>query len=180
MKNVYKIIAIACVAILMSCNSEPSLQKYFVDHQDDAEFIAVDVASSLLDKDKMDLTDGEKEALKSIKKVNFLALPLKNSSSAKFNEESTAIDKILSSEKYETLMRFGSDGTKAVLKYQGNDNEIDEVIVFATDQEKGLLLARLLGDNMKPENMAQLAKAIDKGDLNLDAFKKMADAFDED
>ncbi len=180
MKNVFKILGIICVSLAMSCNSEPSLQKYFVDHQGDVDFIAVDVPSSLLDKENIELTQEEQEALESIKKVNFLALPLNKENKVRFDEESSRIAKILNSDKYETLMRFGSNGTNAVLKYQGDDDDIDEVIVFATDQDRGLALIRVLGDNMRPEKMAKLMKSVENGKIDLEAFENIAKTIDID
>ena len=179
MKTLIQIIAAICFSLAVtSCNSEPSLQQYFVDRQNDNEFIAVDLPSSLLDKEKIELSKDEKEALESIKKVNFLALPLNSSNEAKMAKESEEITKILNSEKYETLMRFGSNGMSAVLKYQGDDDDIDEVIVFATHQEKGLALVRLLGDNMRPEKMASLMRSVEKGNLDLSAFEQIAKTFE--
>ncbi|WP_103865640.1 DUF4252 domain-containing protein [Aquimarina sp. I32.4] len=175
MKNIIKILSVLCVTLLVSCNSEPSLQTYFVDHQEDAAFIAVDVPASILDKEKVALNEEEEEALKSIKKVNFLALQLKDDNQAKYEEERATIKKILSSDQYETLIRFGSNGAKVVLKYQGEEDDIDEVIVFGTHQEKGLALIRILGDDMRPEKMVKLAQSVEKGKINLDAFKKMVD-----
>ncbi|RZS93503.1 DUF4252 domain-containing protein [Aquimarina brevivitae] len=179
MKYITKILALLCLSIVvLSCNNEPSLQQYYVDHQNDQDFIAVDIPSSLLNKDKVELSKDEKEALESIKKVNFLAIPLNENNKNRIAEESEAINKILSAEKYQTLMRFGSNGMRAVLKYQGEDDDIDEVIVFATDQEKGLALVRLLGDNMRPEKMAMLMKSVEKGNVNLSAFESIAKSFD--
>jgi len=181
MKKLIKIAGIACALLLMSCNNNGSLQRYFVDHQEDADFVAVDLATSLLDTDKVQFTPEQKEALKSIKKVNFLALPIKESNKSRFTEEKTAINMILNSEKYETLLRFGSNGTKAVLKFQGDEEDhIDEMIVFASNQERGLALVRVLGDDMKPENIAQLMDAIDKGDIDTDVFKNILGEIDID
>ncbi|GGX30464.1 DUF4252 domain-containing protein [Aquimarina muelleri] len=180
MKNVYRVLGILSIILLMSCNREPSLQKYFVDHQGDNDFIAVDVPSSLLSTETIQLDKEEKEALESVKKINFLALPLKQSNQDKFEKESTTIKNILDSDTYETLVRFGSNGIKGVLKYEGEEDDIDEIIIFATDQKKGLALIRVLGDNMRPEKMAMLMKSVEKGKINLDAFKSIADSIDFD
>ncbi|WP_299314549.1 DUF4252 domain-containing protein [uncultured Aquimarina sp.] len=178
MKNIKKLIGIACVMLFMSCSNGTSLQKYFVDHQGDEDFVAVDLATSLLDTDKVALSKEEKEALESIKKVNFLALPLKDKTKARYDEEKMAINTILNSEKYETLMRFGSNGTKAVLKFQGDEDHINEMIVFASNKERGLALVRVLGDDMKPQNVAKLMNAIDKGDVDMNAFKNIIGEID--
>ncbi|WP_109299226.1 DUF4252 domain-containing protein [Aquimarina sp. AU474] len=176
MKNIFKVLGAIGILSIMSCNSETSLQQYFVDHQNDNAFIAVDIPSSLLDKNEVDLSQDEKETLESIKKVNFLALKLNDDLQSKYEEESEAINAILSNEKYETLMRVGSNGTKAVIKFLGDEDEIDEVIVFAKHDEKGLALVRVLGNNMKPEKIAKLVKTAEKMDLS--AFKQIADSFD--
>lgn len=180
MKNIFKILGLASVLFFVSCNSGPSLQEYFVDHQGDADFVAVDIPSSLLDKDNIQLNAEEKEALESIKKVNFLALPLNEENKSRYEKESGDIAKILNNEKYETLMKFGSNGTNIVLKYTGADDDIDEVIIFATDQKRGLALARVLGDNMRPEKMAKLAQSVEKGRLDLEAFRKIGETIDID
>ena len=180
MKNVVKVLSLLGVLLFASCSGEQSLQKYFVDHQQDNDFIAVDIPSSLLDKENVELNAEEKEALESIKKVNFLALPLNEENKARFEKESVTINKILSSDKYETLMKFGSNGTNAVLKYQGEEDNIDEVIVFATDKKRGLALVRVLGDDMRPEKMAKLMKSVEKGRIDLEAFKNIGESFDID
>jgi len=180
MNSIIKILGLVGVLCFASCNTEPSLQEYFVNHHEDNDFIAVDVPSSLLDNERVSLDEEEKEALESVKKVNFLALPLKDATRAKFDSESEAISKILSSDTYETLMRFGSNGAKVVLKYQGDEDDIDEVIVFATDQTRGLALVRILGDDMRPEKMAKLAKSIEKGKIDLGVFENIAETIDID
>ncbi|GAA4272370.1 DUF4252 domain-containing protein [Aquimarina gracilis] len=180
MKNIFKILGLVTVLLFASCNSGPSLQEYFVDHQGDVDFVAVDIPSSLLNKDSIELNNEEKEALESVKKVNFLALPLNEKNKSRFEKESEDIAKILNNEKYETLMKFGSNGTNAVLKYTGADDDIDEVIIFATDQKKGLALIRVLGDNMRPEKMAKLAQSVEKGRLDFEAFRKIGETIDID
>jgi len=173
MKSICKLAVLACVMLLMSCSNGPSLQRYFVEHQGDKDFVAVDLATSLLDAKtkKIKLSEEEREALESIKKVNFLALPLKEHNKKRFEEEKTAIHTILGAEKYETLMRFGSNGTKAVLKFEGDEDNIDEMIVFASNQDRGLALVRVLGDDMKPASVAKLMNAIDKGNVDIGAIK---------
>jgi len=178
MKYIVKILVVTSILMFMSCNSEPSLQEYFVNHQGDADFVLVDIPSSLLNKESITLDKDELEALNSIKKVNFLALPMKEQTIERFDKESGDIAKILSNEKYHTLMKFGSNGTKIQLKYTGEETDINEFIVFAKDQKKGLALIRVLGDNMKPEKMVKLAESVDKGNIDLSAFKKIAEAID--
>ena len=114
MKTILKIATIFCLLILTSCNNEVSLQRYFVDHQDDTDFVSIDFASSLLNINKLALDNKEKEALESIKKINVLALPMKEDIQGKYLEEKETIRTILNSNSYETLIKFGSNDTKAV------------------------------------------------------------------
>ena len=59
--------------LLASCNSEPSLQKYFVENSEKKDFIALDVSSSILNADKTKLTAEQKTALQSFDKMNIIA-----------------------------------------------------------------------------------------------------------
>jgi len=174
MKSIIKFLGLASILFLISCNSRPSLQEYFVDHQEDQDFVSVDISASLLDTKKINLSQENRQTLKSIKKVNFLALPLKEQSKIRFDKESVDIAQILKNEKYQTLMKFKSNGTNILLKYTGEDEDIDEVIVFAKDQKKGLALIRVLGDNMRPEKIVKLAESVEKGNIDLEAFKDIA------
>lgn len=178
MKSIVKIISIVCVTLLVSCSGDISLQEYFVAQQEDSDFIAVDIPSSLLDLKKDDLPEKEKAALESLKKVNLLALPIKGNE-AKFETEKAKINSILKSEKYQTLMRYGSNGRNVVLNYLGEEDAVDEVVVFATDVEMGLVIARMLGNNMKPEHMVSLVKAVEKNEVDLSVFEGFAKAFGE-
>ena len=78
MKN---LIIVLCFAILASCNSKPSLEKYFVDNTENKNFVQVDVSSNILNVDKTKLTETEKNALKSFDKMNVLAFKISDKNS---------------------------------------------------------------------------------------------------
>jgi len=59
--------------LLISCNSKPSLQKYFVDNSENKDFISLDISPSILNLDKSKLTVEQNEALHSFQKMNILA-----------------------------------------------------------------------------------------------------------
>lgn len=180
MKNSIKALFLLAVGVFMgSCNNEPTLQKYFIEHQNDQDFISVDIPASILDKESVALSADEKAALQSIKKVNFLAMPLKEGSKDRYSKETQTIQKILKNDAFETLARFSNNGAKVELKYQGEDDDVDEVIVFASKKDSGFLIARVLGDNMRPEKMVKLVNSIEKEKLDMGPFKKIADAFNE-
>ena len=58
---------------LSSCNSEPSLQKYFVENTENKNFIALDISSSILNVDPAKLSLEQQQALQSFEKMNILA-----------------------------------------------------------------------------------------------------------
>ncbi len=55
---------------------------------------------------------------------------------------------------------------RAVLKYLGNENAIDEVVFFGTDPDRGFILVRILGDGMNPDKMMEFVKLIEKSDID--------------
>ncbi|MCB0473194.1 MAG: DUF4252 domain-containing protein, partial [Flavobacteriaceae bacterium] len=72
MKQLLKISALLMVMLLTSCADQHSLQKYYVDNQDNADFISIDIPASVITlKDNVSAED--QEALKSLKKMNILA-----------------------------------------------------------------------------------------------------------
>ena len=63
MKTVYGL-ALMLSLLLVSCNSEPTLQKYFVENTENKNFIALDVSPNMLNVDKTKLSIAQREALK--------------------------------------------------------------------------------------------------------------------
>ena len=105
--------------------------------------------------------------------MNFLALPIKESTKTRYVSEVQSINEVLSSDQYATLMKMDIEGTRMVLKYLGEEDDIDEIIVFTSNKERGLVLTRILGDNMKPESIVKLANTLDKEDIGLNAFRSI-------
>jgi PBP1b-binding outer membrane lipoprotein LpoB len=75
MKRIYSI-TIFLSLLLVGCNSEPTLQKYFVENTENKDFIALDVSPSILNVDKSKLSAEQNEALESFDKMNVLAFKL--------------------------------------------------------------------------------------------------------
>ncbi len=174
----YIIPLILAVLALASCSNEKSLQKYLVDKQDDDKFLKVDVATSLLKSDDISFSEEENEILETIKKVNVVAYKIQDGNTADYEAEKKKLAEIVSQEKYKTLMKFGSNNKGATLKYLGEEDAIDEVIVFASDSEKGFAVFRLLGKDMRPDQMIKLMNSIDNGDLDVSKLSGIGDLFD--
>lgn len=174
MKNTLKYISVLLVAIVFfSCGREATLQKYFVEKQKDSNFISFDLSSDMFIQNEGLLTQEQKKTLKTIKKVNLIALKSDENKKDLIDSESTRIKEILANDKYEQLIRYGSNTKNAALYYTGEENAIDELIVFGFDEQTGLGLARVLGKNMNPSEVMDLIQSIDKGNLDFSVFNQL-------
>jgi len=174
----YVLATVMAAMAFTSCNDNKSLQKYLVEKQDDNNFVKIDLATSLLQAEGNDFSEEEKNILNTVKKINVVAFPLTDDNMAEYEiEKQNAID-VLSQEKYKTLMKYGSNSRGATLKYLGEEEAIDELIVFASDNEMGFAVFRLLGDNMRPEDMLKLMKGIDQGDIDVSSLKSLGNLLD--
>ncbi len=70
-------------------------------------------------------------------------------------------------------MRMKKENMNIQLTYIGGEDFIDELVVFASNDETGLLVARVLGDHMKPEDLSTLVKDIEKIDTGSPVFSEL-------
>lgn len=175
-----KILGICCLGLWMTgCNGEQSLQEYYVANQENKDFLAVDVPASLLANSES-LSTEQRKTLETIKKVNILAIPKKAENMGTINTEREKVASILKDEKYQLLMRFGSGETKMELYFTGNEEAVDEVIVYGFNDTRGLGIARILGKNMNPADIMELLQSLQKGDLNVEGLQSITSMFVEE
>lgn len=181
MKTTIKsMLAIAvCGVMLVSCSNQQSLQEYYVDNQENANFIMVDVPTSLISEDSEALDAEQKKILKTLRKINIMAYPLKEETKANFETEKSKVNTILASDDYQELMKVNSDMGGMKLYFRGEEDAIDEVVVFASQDAKGFMLARLLGDDMNIGDMMKLARSMEKGDIDVSQFEGVMDVFND-
>ena len=168
------VIVLSVLAIFISCNQQKTIQTYIVEKQDKPGFMSVDLPMSLiqLNTDKAPLE--VKEAYGSIKKVNVLGLPYLNNNEA-YEIEKKAISLILNnSTLYKNLMKMDMNGMSVSIYYNGDANDINEVIVFGYSKKIGVGVARVIGNHMNPIKITQMAEylKIDPNQLNLQQFKQ--------
>lgn len=161
---------------LLSC-SDKSLQKYLVEKQDDDKFVKMDIAASLLQGRSSNFTQEEKDILSTIKKVNVVAYPIKEGDTTDFEKERNELKDILDQDQYKELTRIKSNNWNATLKYTGEEDAIDEVIVFASDDKRGFAVFRLSGENMRPDQMLKLMKSAERGDLDVSKLSGLGEIF---
>ena len=173
-----QLIAVLCLLALSSCNSGPSLQKYFVENTDQKDFISVDVSPKMLNIDKTKLTAKQSEALKSFDKMNILAFKVNDSNKSLFEAERSKVEKILKDEKYQQLMKFDSGGQGASLSFVGDDEHIDEFVLYANKQENGFAVVRILGDDMNPTGIMTMMSVLQDANVNLEQLKPLQQLFE--
>ena len=172
------VIVLSVLAIFISCNQQKTIQTYIVEKQDKPGFMSVDLPMSLiqLNTDKAPLE--VKEACGSIKKVNVLGLPYLNNNEAYEIEKKAILSILNNSTLYKNLMKMDMNGMRISIYYNGDANDINEVIVFGYSKKIGVGVARVIGNHMNPTKITQMAEylKIDPNQLNLQQFEQVLDS----
>ena len=158
---------------LYGCNSEPTLQKYFVENTENKNFIALDVSPEILNFDKTKLSIAQTDALKSFDKMNVLAFKLTDKNKAEFEAERAKVDLILKDKKYQQLMKFGSGKEGASISFVGSDDHIDEFVLYANKKENGFAVVRVLGKDMNPTNIMTMLSVLKQSNIDLEQLKPL-------
>ena len=175
MKNIIKMMLMAGAVVLASCSSQQSLQEYYVDNSENPNFIAIDVPASILKMDEANLTETQSEAIESLRKFNLLAFKKTADNVAEYKAEKVKVKEILKGDKFVELMKINSQYGKGVIKYIGEEDAIDEVIIYGDSKDKGFALVRVLGKDMNPAHIIQLMQAIQKSDYDGSALGEIGE-----
>lgn len=173
MKAIIFTSALLVLLTLVSCNSNPSLQRYFVENTDNKDFISLDVSPDILNLEKTKLSAEQNEALKSFDKMNILAFKANATNQTQFETERAKVKAILKDPKYQELMKFGSGKDGASISYVGADDNIEEFVVFANRKENGFAVVRVLGKNMNPNNIMTLMSVLKESKINMEQLKPL-------
>ncbi|WP_442846019.1 DUF4252 domain-containing protein [Leeuwenhoekiella sp. H156] len=162
---------------LIGCNNEQSLQEYYIDSKENDAFISLDVPTSLLAPASEKLSADQQKVVNSVKKINLLAYSLKDTGF--YNTETTKLKDILKNDNYDELMKVGNSGQRMRIFIKGDEDAIDEVVLFAQDENKGFLVARVLGEDMNVADMVRFAETMDTSSatLNTGGFEGIMDVF---
>ena len=173
-------VAVIGIMMLTSCSNQQSLQEYYVDNQENNDFILIDVPTSLLGSDMSLLSEDQQKVLKTVRKVNFMVYQTKEGDVAKMQLERDKVKTILATDDYEELMKANLDMGSMRLYFKGEEDAIDEVIFFGANENEGFMLARLLGDDMNIGDMVRLAQSLEKSDIDVSQFSSMMEVFDSE
>lgn len=176
MKNLISIFVytLTLTVFLTSCNNEKSLQKYYVEKQNNDNFIAIDLPASLINLND-NVSEESRETIETLKKLNILAFKLNDNNVEAFTRESKEIKEVMSNEKFNDLMRGKHENISFAIKYLGDEDKIDEIVLFASESSKGFIVARILGENMQLGKIMKLMKDVEKLDVDNPAFAQIGD-----
>ena len=174
MKTFLKVSMVVFVTAILTvaCDTKPSLQKYYVDSKENNAFISVDLPANIIELKEENVTEEIKNTLKTIKKVNFLALQVDSTNQELFDAEKEKVAEILKNPDYKQLMRMKTADGNVTVNYLGTEDAINEVIIFGSDSKRGFALVRVLGENMNPADIMSMAQEI-KLDGNSQQLKQL-------
>ncbi|MCV9934200.1 DUF4252 domain-containing protein [Flavobacterium sp. LS1R47] len=173
MKQITNILVFLGLLLIVSCNSDSTLQKYFVENTENKNFIALDISPSILNINKEKLSAEQSEALNSFDKMNILAFKRNDKNQAEYEVERTKVNTILKNPKYQQLMKFGSGKDGASVSYVGTDENIEEFVVYANRNENGFAVIRVLGKNMNPNNIMTLMTVLKESNIDMEQLKPL-------
>jgi hypothetical protein len=170
MKKIFQTISLFALSILMlSCNQD-SLQKFYVDAHENPAFVSFDMPASLLQITGDDLTEEDKAILNSVKKVNVVAIPGEDQYQDEIKNQEARLKSIFKNKDYQELMKFQSNGISVSVYFTGNEDAIDEIILYGNMEDNGFGVARVLGDKMNIAKLMDVSKkiSIDPSNLPMD------------
>jgi hypothetical protein len=166
------------VAAFTSCNQGPTLQTYYVDSELKPGFASFDVPTSFIDVENVEMTDEQREAYESVNKLNVLTYIEEDTNNEDYKVELEKVKTILKNPKYEELMRGGNskDG-KFVVKFLGDVENIDELVIFGNANNRGFMIARILGKDMNAGKLMSLTSVLEKANFESSQIKGLTDFF---
>lgn len=171
-------VVLVLITVFTSCNQGPTLQTYFVDNEMQSGFISLDVPASIIDVENIELTEEQREAYESVNKLNVLAYKVDSLNIEKFQGELKKVKGILEDDKYEELIRGGnSEDGKFIVKFLGDVENIDELILFGNANEQGFVIARVLGNDMNAKKLLTLQSVLQDANIEDSQLKELTDFF---
>ncbi|MEC5166203.1 hypothetical protein RCH18_001939 [Flavobacterium sp. PL11] len=172
MRVIFKSALFLCLFIV-SCNSKPSLQKYFVENTENKNFTVLDLSTEILKVDKTKLSVAQSAAIESFEKINILTFKATETNKAQFETERAKLELLLEDKQYQQLMKFSSGTQGASISFVGTDENIEEFIVYANKKENGFAVIRILGKEMSPTNLVNMISVMRKANMDMQQFKPL-------
>jgi len=174
MKPIYSVLLVL-ILLVTSCNSEPTLQKFFVENRENKDFISLDLSPTLLNNEKATLTSEQKKALASFKKMNIIAFKADGKNGAAYETEKSKLNTILQDESYQQLIKVGSGSQGASISFVGTEDSVEEFVLYANKKENGFAVIRIVGDHMNSNDVMTLLSVLQKSNIDLEQLKPFQD-----
>ncbi len=168
MKTIQSILILVLLTLgISSCSDKNSLQNYILDNAEKVGFSSSSIPKSIIKPAAVNLTPEQQVAYDAIDRVNVLVYKYDQQKQEEFVTENNKIKTILKQKKYEDLIDLGNKG---VIKYAGNEDAIDEIVIFLSNKEMGFAVTRIIGDDMTMNKFMELYQMVgnySEGDFNL-------------
>lgn len=165
--------------MLVSCDNKPTLQKYFVEKSEAKNFTTLDIAPDFIKADSLDLSAEEKEAVKSLKKLNILMFKTTATNAKDYDTEKTNVKTLLKEDNYEELMKMNEGKGGISISTKGKGEHIEEFVLFLHNKDNGFGVVRVMGENMTPNNVMTIVGVIQKSNMDINQFKPLEDIMKE-
>lgn len=164
MKTIPSILILLLVAIGMSsCSDKNSLQNYILENAERVGFSSSTVPISSIKEQGMQMTEKQEEAFNAISRVNVLMFRASPENQDEFVTERDKVKNILKQKKYEELVDLGRNG---VVKFTGEEEAIDEIIILLSNKEMGFAVTRIVGDDMNMKKFMELYQMVTQRDAS--------------
>jgi len=150
------------IAFFTSCKKD-TVQTYLLESENRPELVSYDFSSDMLAFAKNFIEEAEIPVIKSIDKVKLVGLNIEDNSLEAYEQEKQRLQTILENSEYKKLLNIKKDGRQIKIYYNGEQEAIDEVLVFGYSDDQGVGLARVLGNNINP---TEIMEVVDNKKLN--------------
>jgi len=76
------------------------------------------------------------------------------------------ITQILKDETYQQLMKVGSGKDGATISFVGDEDNINEFVVFGKSKDNGFVVVRILGNDMNPNNIMTMLSVLKEAKID--------------
>ena len=90
-----------------------------------------------------------------------------------FEIESAKVKQILKGKEYQELMKVGSGTNAASISFVGDEDKIDEFVIYAKGKNTGFAIVRILGDDMNPNNVMSILSIVKNSGIDMEQLKPL-------
>lgn len=173
-----KFVLLIVLVVFVSCNNQPSLQKYMVENSEKKDFVAMDFSADVLNIPKEKLTKDENEALQSFKKINILGFKKNETNEKEYEMEKNKLFEVMKDTTiYQEMMKMGNNKQSAAIYIIENKEGIEEFILVGNKNDAGFGVVRILGEKMDTNHALSIMGLMNKANINPEQLKPFEDFF---